>query len=232
MKKALNLFLVTIAALVVATSQAHAGASVSQCQMIYGGGEVCPPSIKFTLDKKVQNPTTGAFVDNLGVNDPKYKASQKITFKITISNTGTAAIENVTITDTLPQFIGFDSGSGNYDRATNKFSVTINKLEVGESKTFDLVGRAADAKTLPQDKGMVCPINTVDAKENKGTGAQDSSQVCIEKEVTTPGKGGPVVQPPVKVTTTPQTGPEMFTLAALIPAGLTGFYLRRKASKS
>lgn len=231
MKKALNLFVVTIAALVVATSQAHAGASVSQCQMIYGGGEVCPPSIKFTLDKKVQNPTSGAFVDNLGVNDPKYKASQKIAFKITITNTGTAAIENVTITDTLPQFIGFDSGSGNFDKATNKFSVTINKLEVGQSKTFDLVGRAADAKTLPQDKGMVCPINTADARENKGTAAQDSAQVCIEREVTT-GKGGPVVQPPVKVTTTPQTGPEMFALTALIPTGAVGFFLRRKSKVS
>lgn len=229
MKKAVQLFLITIAFFAVAQT-AHASSAVSECQTIYGGGEVCPPAAKFTLDKKVQNPQTGVFVDSIGMNDAKYKATQTVNFQITIQNTGSSTLENVEITDQMPSYLTFSSGPGSFNAANNTLTIKLSKLEALKSQTFTVAAKVVDESKLPQDKSVTCVVNEARAVESKGTNAKDSSQVCIEKTTnTTTGKGGPVVQPPVKVTSTPQTGPEMFSLIALIPTGAAGLILRRKS---
>lgn len=229
MNKSVKIFLATIAFAAIAVTGVEAAGS-SQCQAVYGGGEVCPPSIKFTLDKKVQNPSNGQFVDNLSVNDPKFGATQTITFQITVTNTGSDEMKDVTVTDTLPQHVSFVSGPGSYDQGKNTLTIKINSLAAGKSQTFDIVTKAAEVKNLP-NQDVVCVTNMARVTESRGSEATDNAQLCIEKKVTTTtGKGGPVVQPPVKVTQTPETGPEMFSLFALIPAGATGLYLRRKSN--
>lgn len=201
----------------------------SQCEVIYGGGyyggEICDKNISFTVDKQVQKPTKGGeFVNNLGANDEKFAPGATVQFKIFIKNTGNKAIENINVVDNLPDHLIWVSGGKNNGQ---QVTYTINKLDPGKSHTGNLTVKVADANNLPNDKSVICIINTVKATQD-GHSATDTTQLCIEKGMKQKD-GGPVVHqtPPLKET--PQTGAGALSLAALIPAGALGFFLNRKA---
>lgn len=199
-----------------ATSMAQAAGS--DCQIIYGGGETCPKTVTFTIDKKVQKPTKGGeYVDNLTVNDARYQVGQDIVFKVTVQNTGTQKV-NLSVVDTLPGLLTFVSGGG-YDKASNTVSNAV-ALEAGQSKELTIVAKSQE----PSNAGTTCVTNAVKATDTTGVTADDSAQVCIEKGQVTPKVFTQV--PPKSI---PSTGPELFTLIGLIPAGAAGFYLRKKA---
>lgn len=202
------------------------GYGTSKCQVVYGGGEVCPEAIEFTIDKKVLSPTKGgSYVDNLGFNDPKFQANTDIAFRITIKNTGKNAISQLVVVDTLPQNVTFVSGAGNYNASNNTVTYTINNLPAGQTNEQTIVGRIAAIDKLPQDQGVICLTNKVNATDNNGNNASDNAAFCVEKPVTTPQ-----VFEKVPVKTIPSTGPEMLPLLGLIPAGITGLFLRKKST--
>jgi len=209
----------------VAVNAAGGGYGTSNCQIIYGGGEVCQKSVSFNLDKKVQKPTKGGeFVDNLGVDDEKFTPGSTVNFRITIKNTGETRIENIQVVDTLPEYLSWVSGGNNKG---NEVTYTLDKLEPGQSHDGNISVKVADVSNLPSDKSIICVINTVKATQD-GNVATDNAQLCIEKGLKQKDSG-PVVQqtPPMKQT--PQTGPGMLSLAALIPAGALGLFLNRRA---
>lgn len=204
----------------------------SSCQVIYGGGEVCPPSLKFSVDKLVQRPGKGGeFVDNITINDPKYGPNQQVTFKIKIQNTGDKAIEKLDVTDTLPEHLSFVSGPGKQEN--KKITFTIENLDPGKTQEVTMVAKTAEEKNLPSDRGIICGetvTNRIKAVEKNGSEAQDRSEVCIEKKVLGAVPAPQVFKtPPMKVT--PPTGPEILALPFLASLGAVGMYLRKKSSK-
>lgn len=203
-------------------------ASGSNCQVIYGGGEVCNNNVQFAINKLVGIPSTSNFTDNLTVNDAKYSAGQTIPFKIIITNTGSNKIGHIRVTDSLPQFLTWVSGDGSWDANSRKISFDINNLDAGRAQQFMINAKVVDNNQLPQDQGTICVVNQVNALEDNGSTAADSSQVCITRQVTTslPTPEVFTTVPPKKI---PNTGPEMIPLLGLIPAGITGFALRRKS---
>jgi uncharacterized repeat protein (TIGR01451 family) len=202
------------------------------CTPIYGGGVTCETSNKFVLDKKVLNPESiskgGAevYVDNLSINDPKYVPGQTIKFELNVTNTGTSTLNTLTLTDILPSYVNFVSGSGNFNEETNTLRFDITNLNAGETRKFIIVGTIDSAETLPSDQGITCVVNqasvTFENDESK-----DNSQFCIEKVIATT-KGGLPVMPAPDMEQTPSTGPGL-ALLGLIPAALGGLLLRRKA---
>lgn len=200
------------------------------CTPIYGGGQTCPPPGDITIDKTVQTPQNGIFVNNLTVNDPKYTPGQSVNFKIVITNTTSTKISKVTINDVFPSYLTFESGSGNYDSGKNTLTFTLDNLNGGESRTYDLKAKIIDSASIPFTNGVVCVVNQAIGTTSDNKSAQDNSQLCIQKETVT--KGGLPVAPAPKVTTTPPTGPEMLPLLALIPGGLAGYLLRKKSKIS
>jgi uncharacterized repeat protein (TIGR01451 family) len=207
------------------------------CQPIYGGGETCVQVGNIVINKTVKNPSTGAFVDNLNVNDPKYSPTSTATFQITVTNTGGGTIAKTTVKDTLPNFVTFVSGPGSFDSNSKVLTFEVNNLGAGQSQTFTVTAKIADAGSLSQS--VTCIVNQVTATAEKNQ-SSDNSQFCIEKgaqptPTQVPGepvsKGGKKVFPAPEVKTTPPTGPEMFSLVGLIPAGAVGMFLRKKASK-
>lgn len=230
MKKLITSFgLALCATAVFATSNAFA-AGESNCQTVYGGGQTCTSSVKFTLNKLVQNPGKGgSFVDNLTVNDVKYTAGKTVNFKIVVTNTGSSTLTNVSVVDTFPQYINFATGAGNYDANSKKLAFTISSLAAGKSQEFILTGKVVDENQLPTTAGITCVTNTARAVDATGAAADDSSQVCIQKNVF--GAPAPEVFQKVAVNQVPATGPELFSLIALIPTGLAGIMLRRKSSR-
>lgn len=217
-------------------AQTAFASGTNNCQPIYGGGQTCVQEGNISINKTVQNPQTNAFVDNLGVNDPKYGPGFQVTFQLTVTNTGSTTLSKVTVRDIFPQFVDFASGPGNFDANSKTLTFDLNDLKPGESRTFNLVGRVVSSDKLPQDQGISCVINQSTATA-EGKTSQDNAQFCIEKKLIAlqptgvPGttKGGLKVFPPQQVTTTPNTGPEMLPLIALLPAGGFGYFLRRKS---
>lgn len=222
-RKTLTTFAATATLLGALTSTAFA--DTSRCQIIYGGGEICDEKIEFSLDKLVKSPSKGGtFVDNLQVNDARYQSDQTIDFKIVVENTGDRKISTITVVDTLPQYVTYVSG-GSYDANSRKVTFQVKDLDKGKKQELMLTVKV-DANALPQDQSVVCVVNQATAREDKGSSASDSSQVCIEKQVL--GTTEVVTTAPVKKI--PETGPEMFSLLLLIPSGIGGYLLKKKSS--
>lgn len=240
MKKIL-ITLSTLATLTLLTTGV-AVADVKNCKPIYGGGQTCVQAKDFTLDKRIQNPKTEQFVDNLAKSDPNYNAESTITFALTVKNISKNALSNMTITDTLPKYLEFVSGQGNYDKAKHTLTFPIASLAVSEEKTFIVKAKVAKAETLPNTDDVICMANLVQAQVKSEISA-DNAQFCVQKAVSANPTKAPVKQPattkgglPVmtepKSQTTPATGPESFSLLALIPTGISGFLLRRHLKRS
>lgn len=199
------------------------GYGTSNCQVIYGGGQVCPTSLQFSIDKKILAPTKGgSFVDNLGFNDAKFQPGDQVSFKIILRNTGDKAIDQLTVIDTLPSYLTFNSGPGTV--SNNTVTYIIKNLAVGASNEQTIVVNIGNVDTLPKDQGVMCLTNTVKGDDNNGAIANDSASFCIEKAAMTPKVFTTI--PPKSI---PNTGPEMLPLLGLIPAGIAGFTLRRKS---
>ncbi|HSX40391.1 MAG TPA: hypothetical protein VLF68_02140 [Candidatus Saccharimonadales bacterium] len=213
------------------------------CQPIYGGGQNCV-STGISVVKSVQNPQTGAFVNNLSANDPRFSPSQTVTFQVAVTNNGSAAIGTVTVKDTFPQFVAFKAGPGSFDQNSKVLTFTLTNLAAGETRTVTLTGTTADQNTLPSDQGITCPVNQVSVTADNGKAAQASSQLCIQKQTTpttptttttttttpvVPTTGGLTVFPAPSVTNTPPTGPDMLAFLYLIPSGALGYMLRKRA---
>lgn len=231
-KKTITTLAVTGAFLVSSQASLAAGNNgygTSNCQVVYGGGEVCPSNIQFSIDKKVLSPTKGgAYVDNLGMNDPKFVATNDVAFRITIRNTGNTAISQMNVTDTLPANISFISGAGSYNASNNTVTYTINNLPAGQTNEQTIVARVATEDKLPKDQGVFCLTNKVSATDNRGTIAEDTAGFCVQQNLAVQPTPTPQVYDKVPVKNIPTTGPELLPLAGLIPAGLAGLILRRK----
>jgi len=224
----LSLFLSSV---LFITVNASASADTS-CQPIYGGGETCVQVGNVFVNKTVLNPQSNSFVDNLGINDPKYSPSSNVTFHITVTNNGGETISKVTVKDVLPQFVNFVSGPGSFDSNTKTLTFELGDLKANESRTFTVVGKTAAQDNLPSSQGITCVVNQAISTANNGQESSDNSQFCIEKPVlgeTT--KGGLKVFPAQPMAKTPATGPEMLPLFGLIPSGALGFFLRKKTNK-
>lgn len=219
--------------------------AATTCTPLYGGGQSCIQTGNLLIDKKVQNPQNNAFVDNLGVNDPRYAPNQNVNFEITVTNTGTATFNTVTIQDTLPKYVALANGNT---------TMTLNDLKPNESRKVMLVGKVVDGSQLPGDQMITCVVNLATASaDNQSAG--DNAQFCIEKggqtvTVTQPGgttiiqqqptvvtqpgqqvttKGGLKVFPAAAIQKTPPTGPEAFALFGLIPSAVLGYFLRKRS---
>lgn len=202
----------------------------TNCQPIYGGGQTCVVTDKVVLNKTVRNPQTGKYVDNLSLSDPRYLGGQSVSFQLTVTNTGNTKLASVDVSDTLPNYIEKVSGPGSYDSNSKTLSFRVQNLDVNESRTFTVAGTIVDSTKLPMNQGVTCLVNQAVARADKQE-SRDNSQFCVEKQSQATTKGGlPVMQAPA-MAQTPSTGPEMLSLVGLIPAGLGGLFLRRKASK-
>ena len=205
------------------------------CQPIYGGGTTCITSQEITVDSKILNPSTNKMAENLSVNDAKYKSGFIVTFQVLITNNRKTVIEKINVQDVFPQFVSFISGPGSFDTSTRILAFDVDNLMPSETRTFNILGRIADANQLSFSENVICLANQVKAFVPDPTVGQDNSQFCIDKNIvptkTVTTKGGfPVLSlPPIK--TSPPTGPESLILFSLIPTGIAGFFLRRKSKE-
>jgi len=153
----------------------------ARCVQQYGGGETCYEG-ELRLDKVVKNPSTGSYVDNLYASDPNFWADQEIWFRLTVKNTGSDDLNDIEVKDRFPNYVLFDSGTGNWDDANKTLNWKIDHLSPGESRDYEIKGKIVSENNLPSDSGTYCVTNYGEAKKDNKS-ASDTSQLCLGKKV-------------------------------------------------
>lgn len=164
-------------------------------------------SNKFLINKKIFNPQSQQFVDNLSRDQYLFIPNQTVDFQLVVTNTGNTDLFNFEITDQLPAQLSYISG-GSLDKGGQPHFF-INKLVPNQSQTFLLKAKTNVNQSLA---GIVCPVNLAQVK----TGSlmdQDTSTFCIQQNI---NKQVPVVEQ------LPKTGLPLIAwfLVGLLPAGL------------
>lgn len=154
-------------------------ALAQSCTTQYGGTTTCVAS-DLTINKQVKHPTSGVFVENLGVSDTPFGVGSDVLFRLTIRNGSGETFNPVTVKDVLPEHLTFVGGPGTYDSATRTLTFTLTNLIAGETRTQEIMAKVVS--TLPQDKSMICEQNygEVSALNRKDN---DTSQVCMASKV-------------------------------------------------
>ncbi len=189
------------------------------CNPTYGGGQQCL-STQWFINKMVLNPTTNTFVDNLTLSDPRFSPGSTVQFRIQITNTGSASLGIITVTDTLPDFIDLTtvSGPATVDQSTRKVTFTVNSLDPGQTKESFISAKIMATAALPSNQSTFCPVNNVMASADNVPTVSDSAQFCIQKTVV----GAP------SVSVTPPTGSSEWILMGLSGMAAVGFILRKR----
>ncbi|MBI5123249.1 hypothetical protein HZA75_05320 [Candidatus Roizmanbacteria bacterium] len=182
------------------------------------GGQYQSPcqSYSIIVDKMVQKPGTADYVDNLSLADPRYKPSQYVMFRVTIKNTSTTTFGGMTAKDFVPDYLTPIEGPGTFDSVNRVITFDAGSFAVDEQKTYYFKMQINSQANLPSDKGLFCLVNKAQAWSNTVTD-DDSSQFCIEKQVTAPPK-------------VPSAGPELglILLSGEILALATGVFVNYK----
>jgi len=164
------------------------------------GGET--PSYSILIDKMVGKPTqtkggsqTVTYVDNLSPSDPRFSPNQQIWFKVKVKNTSTQNLTAIQVTDYVPYYLMPIEGPGKWNPDNRTISWNAGDFAVDEEKVYYIKMQVFDQSLLPSDKGLFCVVNKVEAKKDNVAYDDDTTQLCIEKQV-------------VGAKTVPQAGPE------------------------
>ncbi len=184
------------------------------CTTQYGGTQTCPQSL-LAITKEVQNPITGNFVKGLATTDATVSPSGDVLFRLTIKNISGETLNPVTVTDTFPNVMSFESGPGTFNSANNTLTFTLNNLIAGETRTVQVQAKVAASSAFSSTANFTCVTNNANASAN-GQSAQDSAQVCIQNKV-------------LGATTLPVAGfDDLYIILPFIGIGLAGLALLRR----
>lgn len=199
---------------------------LSSPSYVYGqygqyGGET--PSYSILIDKMVGLPITTKggstdyqYVDNLSPSDPRFAPSQEVWFKIKVKNTSSQNLTAVEVVDYLPDYLMPLEGPGKWNPDNKTIVWNAGDFNVDEEKVYYLKMKVYDQSMLPADKGLICVVNKASAKKNDIAYDEDTTQLCLEKQV-------------VGVQKQPTAGPELGLLILagnLITLGI-GFRLKK-----
>ncbi len=222
MKKVFAILVLSTIYYLLSTFSVHAQYG---CESQYGG---CPPSQSILMDKTVQMPDANSnkdassynYVDNLSPSDARFQPAWFVWFKLRVKNTSTVSESNVTVKDYVPSYLSPVTGPGTYDTVNRVITFSAGDFGVGEEKIYYLKMQVMAVNQLPADKGLFCVINKASASNNV-VYDDDTSQLCIEKQVTS-------------VKQAPKAGPEMGIVLFTVETTLlgVGLSLKRLASKS
>jgi len=154
----------------------------------YGSyGTSTNPTIELTVNKLVQNPLTGLFVENLGATDPNFSPSATVTYRLVVRNSGTTTVEHPIVQDTLPQYLTFVSATdetgakitGDYNNTTRVITFRFDRMTAGQTKTIDIRATVAPRSAFPNENNRFCVTNLVTV-DSEDTGSDDDrADMCI-----------------------------------------------------
>lgn len=193
----------------------YAAVSPAAALAQYGG----QPVTQVSFNKTIRNASGGNFVDNLGVNDTRFQAGNEVVYQLHVTNNGNTSFGYVDVTDTLPSYLEFVSGPGNYNGTNRKLTYRIDNLTPGKTDSREIKARVVASNQLPADKGVFCIVNSASATTNTGQTASDTAQACI---------GAPGLKAPVQEL--PATGVQELAMVGIFASFIASGFVLRKVS--
>lgn len=167
---------------------------------------------RISLDKKIANPNTGLWVDNLFASDYRFVPGQIVEFFLTITNTGNIKLENIHVKDTLPSQLTLISGA---------LEFIINSLEPGQVYNSPKI-----TVQVNQDFqiGLHCNLTNTAYVEVDTISDQDTAAFCVEKTQAAP-EAVQIAQ--VMTKKMPEAGPKesLAVLLGVFALGFAGFVI-------
>lgn len=156
----------------LATPMPAQAAGAVRCETFYGG-QRCVPVGQLQINKKVFDPSSKTFLDNLLPSGHRFVSGEEVTFTIDIKNVSEVTVSNITFTDTLPLFLTWSGG--------DPLTSTIGSLAPGQtiSKTIRAKVTAATG---------ACAVNKAAAVSADSTDS-DTAQVCAALPPEVPAAG-------------------------------------------
>jgi uncharacterized repeat protein (TIGR01451 family) len=147
--------------------------SAQTCTTQYGGSTTCT-SNTITINKKVLNPITNTYVENMSSTDTAFTAgASEVLYSITVTNNSSQTISQVKVTDTLPDPLSFESGPGTYSGKT--LTYMIDSIRSGQSRTDYVLTRVNASQTA-----FFCVRNTATVSlTEKANVDTDQAQICV-----------------------------------------------------
>lgn len=163
-----------------ASAQASNASQVSDSAHVKVVGCQAPGQGKLAITKQVKNQSTGTNFSS----EVNARTGERVIFRVTVTNTGNAAIHNVRMTDPIPNGLQFDDsvvteGTPSYNIPT--LTVNFGTLQPGATRTVEFA-----AKVLATGNTRVCNIATA---TGDGVGSVQA-QACVNV-ITTPKPGTP-----------------------------------------
>lgn len=184
----------------------------------YGGGA---PSTSIMIDKTVSRAITTkggvtAYVDNNSPTDTRFAPGANVSFQIKVKNTSNVTLNNVEVSDIMPNEVVAVEGPGSFNEQTKIITWKYDSLKAGEERTEKIVAQIKGQNQLPADKGVMCMTNKSKVRAGNNYD-EDTAQFCVEKQV-------------IGAQQVPTAGPEYgILLTTLSFASLgAGVYLKRK----
>lgn len=167
---------------------------VSRLQVVfaqsYGTGEQV--SNQLTINKEVINPITNIFVENLGSADPTFSPGSTVTFHLTVRNGSSRTVDNISINDTLPQFVIFVKAvfidnneliKTTYNTANRVVTIPVGTLSSGQSRVIEMTATVVSRNDFPADRSVFCVTNYALITSGNLTDDDDASQFCLRTEL-------------------------------------------------
>lgn len=103
-----------------------------------------PSDYNLSVDKKIKWVEKNQTYDNIDQKTHVFTSNEQIEFTITVENTGKTVIPRIEVTDYLPKYLTLINFPGNYDKALQKVTWSIDNLNNGEKKEFSIRATVSD----------------------------------------------------------------------------------------
>ncbi len=136
---------------------------------------------KISIKKYVKNNSTNTSYDDSRVDA---RTGERVNFKVTVSNPGNTTLNNVHVTDRIPEGLQFDDsvkGDGTASFKTDTFTVDFGSISAGNSKTVEFA-----AKVNATGDRTICNVAKAEASQVN----EVSDDACV-KIYTTSKPGTP-----------------------------------------
>lgn len=159
-------------------------AFAQSCTNSYGSTVECPPN-HLVVNKTVRHPTNMTlFVENLTSNDTAYSPLDTVEYDIAVSNTSNVDYSQVTVSDTLPNYLTFSGGPGTYNSTTRVLTFTLQNVRAGTTIHTRFTAKIAATNAFPAANDITCDIqNYVRVTGPDGQTDDDTANLCVQTKV-------------------------------------------------
>lgn len=192
MKSIITSLILSIISIGMASTTAYAQPTVAaqqapNCFELFNGGNSCETSEVLTIDKSIQNPQNGQFVDLLEPDQTTIRPENTVIFRISVTNTGDNTLENIAITDQFSNALTFTtSQQGTHSAENNTLTYTIGSLPEGETVSFDVQTRIKPSGDLQAVAGGPVCLTNIATVQTGDERASDNVQFCIVTDASAP----------------------------------------------